>query len=263
MAARIRLICIVSLILALPIVSSEAMGQSVAVPAQFRLCSMDVDYPPYGRVDGSGHLQYLARQAAREMGMKLERSVAPRRRCFEQLRAGQVDGMIGAYSTERAKYVVFPMAAGVPDEKKAVGTPRYSLYRRKGAALDWDGKQFTGLGLGTIGVESGFTIIIEKLRQLQVRFDDGPKSLELNFAKLASGRIDGVIGMEVEADRLLANRYAGKIERAMHPFEQTPLYMMLSRQFQTQYPAATTRYWQALEDYRGTADYRQYQKTHP
>lgn len=232
-------------------------------PARFRLCSMDVDYPPYARVDGTGHLQYLMQQAARGMGVELERRIAPRRRCVEELKAGLVDGMVGAYSPERAEYAVFPTTGNGLDEKKAMAVPRYFLYRRKGAQLDWDGQRLTGLDEGRIGVESGFVFIIERLRKLGVAYDDGSKALDSNVAKLAAGRLDGVIAMELEADQLVAARYEGRIERAGKPFEQTPLYLMVSRQFHAQHGRFADRYWHALAEYRNTADYRQYQQAHP
>lgn len=240
-----------------------AQAQGAAAPSRFRLCSMDVDYEPYGNVQGTGQLQYLMQQASRVLEVELERYIAPRRRCIEQIKAGLVDGMFGAYSPERAQYAVFPMAGAEPDEKKSVATPRYFVYRRKGALLTWDGQRFGGLGEGRIGVESGFSFIIEQLQRQQVPYDDGAKTLELNLAKLVAGRLDGVIGMEAEADKLIASRYADKLERSARPFEQTPLYLMFSRQFHVQYPGFATRYWQALQDYRGTADYRQYQQAHP
>lgn len=242
---------------------NEASASGAPAPVRFRLCSMDVDYPPYARVDGTGHLQYLLLQAARGLGVELERRIAPRRRCVEELKAGLVDGMIGAYSAERDEYAAFPMAGNGPDQKKAMAEPRYYLYRRKGASLEWDGQRLSGMGEGRIGVESGFTFIIERLQQLGVAYDDGSKALEPNIAKLAAGRLDGVIGMELEADQLVAARYQGRIERAARPFEQTPLYLMLSRQFHAQYGRFADHYWQALADYRNTADYRQYQQARP
>ncbi|CAN7520841.1 hypothetical protein LJR289_003577 [Pseudoduganella sp. LjRoot289] len=245
------------------LVISPAQAQGAPAPSRFRLCSMDVDYEPYGNVEGTGQLQYLMQQASRNLGVEVERYVAPRRRCLEQLKAGLVDGMFGAYSAERAEYAVFPMAGAEPDEKKSVATPRYFAYRRKGSPLAWDGQRFSGLGEGRIGVESGFAFIIEQLQRQQVRYDDGAKTLELNLAKLLAGRLEGVIGMEAEAGKLIASRYPDKLERTARPFEQTPLYLMFSRQFHAQYPGFAIRYWQALQDYRGTADYRQYQLSHP
>lgn len=242
---------------------NEPSASGAPAPARFRLCSIDVDFPPYARVDGTGHLQYLLLQAARGMGVELERRIAPRRRCLEELKAGLVDGMIGAYSAGRDEYAAFPMAANGPDQKKAMAEPRYFLYRRKGTSLDWDGQRLTGKGDGRIGVESGFAFIIERLQQLGVAYDDGSKALEPNIAKLVAGRLDGVIAMELEADQLVAARFEGRIERSAKPFEQTPLYLMLSHQFHGQYRRFADRYWQALADYRNTADYRQYQQARP
>ncbi|WP_157201528.1 ABC transporter substrate-binding protein [Massilia sp. Root418] len=250
---------LVGALLALPVL--PARGEET--PTRLRLCSMDVDYPPYALVDGSGHLQYMLAQAARGLGLEVERRVAPRRRCAEELKFGLVDAMMGAYSPERAVYAAFPMAGTQADESKSLATPRYFVYRRKGTPLQWDGRRLAGLGEGRIGVESGFSFIIERLQQLELAYDDGSKTLELNFAKLAAGRLEGVVAMEAEAEALIARRYAGLLERAGKPFEQTPLYLMLSRQFHARHPAYSARLWQALQDFRTSSDYRQYQQSYP
>lgn len=234
-----------------------------AAPPVFRVCSMDVDYAPFARADGTGHLQYLFAQAAKTIGMPVERHVAPRRRCIEELKAGTADGMIAAFAPERAQYAAFPMAGSEADEARALGVVRYFAYRRSGSPLEWDGKRFVELGSGVIGVESGFILLIDRLRQMDVRFDDGSKSLEQNFGKLALARFDGVIAMDLEADRLIAAKFAGKLERAGKPFEQSALFMMVSRQFQAQHPKLTDSLWQAIADYRSTSDYRSYQQKNP
>lgn len=255
----LRMCLLIGALLAWP--AQQARGEET--PARLRFCSIDVDYPPYALVDGSGHLQYLLAQAARSLGLEIERRVAPRRRCTEELKNGLVDAMMGAHSAERAGYAAFPMAGGQVDESKSLATPRYFVYRRKGAPLQWDGRRITGQGGGRIGVESGFTFIIERLQQLELAYDDGSKTLEHNFAKLAAGRLEGVIAMELEAEALIARRYAGVLERIGKPFEQTPLYLMFSRQFHARHPAYSARLWQALQEHRAGAEYRQYQQSYP
>ncbi|MYN08960.1 substrate-binding periplasmic protein [Pseudoduganella aquatica] len=251
-----RMCVLLAVLFALP-------AQAEGTPARFRYCSLDIDYPPYSRLDGSGHLQYLMALAVRSTGVEFDLRVAPRRRCIEELRTGLVDGMIGGYTPERAGIAVFPMAGMLPDADKAVATPRYYTYRKKGAPLQWDGVRFSGLGEGRIGVESGFTVIIEQLQRLQVRYDDNAKSLGPNFGKLAAGRLEGVIAMEAEAEQLIARSYAGLLERAGRPFDETPLYLMLSRPFHARHPAYAARLWQTLQDHRASVGYRQYQQTHP
>ncbi len=234
-----------------------------AAPPVLRVCSMDVDFAPFARTDGSGHWQYLTVLAARSLGMAVERHVAPRRRCLEELKSGVADAMIGGYSPERAATAAFPMTGSEPDEAKALGVVRYLVYRRVGTGVEWDGRRFVELGNGVIGVESAFALIIDRLRQLEVRFDDGSKTLEQNFAKLALARFDGVVAMDMEAERLIAAKFAGKLERAGKPFEQSALYLMLSHAYLAQNPKLAEALWQAVAEQRASSTYRNYQQRAP
>jgi polar amino acid transport system substrate-binding protein len=234
-----------------------------ATPVRMRVCAMDVDYAPYGKVDGTGHLQYLAQQAARNVNLVLDRHMAPRRRCLEEIKSGLSDAMASAYSPQRAESAAFPMMGGVIDASKAMGVMTYHVYRRKGSALDWDGRRFKDLKDGRLGVQSGFIYVTDRFTQLGVPYDDGAKALEPTLAKLGAGRVEGVVAMMEEADQLIKLHYGGQMERTSKVFEQTPVYMMVSRQFYSQHPALVERYWQALRNYRATYDYRRYQMDHP
>ena len=240
-----------------------ACAQAASTPARLRICAMDVDYPPFGKVDGTGHLQYLVFQAAKGMHLELERHVAPRRRCLEEIKTGVSDAMASAYSSQRTEIAVFPMVGGAIDASKALGVMTYYLYRRTGSMLDWDGRRFTDLGAGRLGVQSGFVYVTERFTQIGVPYDDGAKALEATLAKLAAGRVEGVVGMMEEADQLIAKRYPGQMERTGTLFEQTPVYLMVSHQFYNQNPKLVERYWQALRIYRTSEDYRRYQLSHP
>jgi polar amino acid transport system substrate-binding protein len=248
---------------ALAMMLGTAFAQAEVSPARLRICAMDVDFAPFGKVDGTGHLQYLVQQAAKGMKLELDRHVAPRRRCLEEIKTGLSDAMASAYSPQRAETAVFPMAGGAIDASKAMGVMTYYVYRRTGTALDWDGLRFKDLGTGRLGVQSGFIFLTERFQQLGVQYDDGAKALEHNLAKLVAGRVEGVVGMMEEAEQLIASRYPGQMERAGRVFEQTPVYLMVSRQFYAQHPRLVERYWQALRNYRTTDDYRRYQLNNP
>lgn len=248
---------------ALAMLMVTACAQAADKPARMRMCSMDVDYPPFGKVDGTGHLQYMVRQAAKGMNLELERYIAPRRRCLEEIKSGVSDAMASAYSPQRAETAMFPMVGGAIDASKALGIMTYYVYRRTGTAIDWDGRRFTDLGGGRLGVQSGFIFLTDRFTQLGVPYDDGAKGLEPTLAKLAAGRVEGVVGMMEEADHLIVKRFPGQIERTGKVFEQTPIYLMVSRQYYAQNPKVVERYWQALREYRLTDDYRRYQMTHP
>ena len=248
---------------ALAMLLAASCAQAAEKPARLRICAMDVDYPPFGKVDGTGHLQYLVYQAAKGIHLELERHVAPRRRCLEEIKTGVSEAMASAYSTQRSEIAVFPTVAGAIDASKASGVMTYYVYRRTGSTLDWDGRRFKDLGAGRLGVQSGFIYVTDRFTQIGVPYDDGAKALEPTLAKLAAGRVEGVVGMMEEADQLIAKRYPGQMERTGTVFEQTPVYLMVSHQFYSQNPKLVERYWQALRSYRTTEDYRHYQLSHP
>ncbi|MCE3264770.1 MAG: hypothetical protein K0R43_3849 [Pseudoduganella sp.] len=247
-----------------PILLLAALPLSQAADAApvLRFCSLDIDFAPVARVDGTGHYQYLLQLAARKAGITIQRKIAPRRRCLDEVRSGISDGMIGAYTPERAAIAIFPMAGSAPDVTRSFGTVRYYPYRRAASSVGWDGQRFHGLQ-GTVGVESAFAFITERLQTLGVPYDDGAKTLEQNMDKLRANRVDVVIGMDLEADRLVARRHVGRIERAGAAFDLSPMYLMLSRQFHARHPDAAQRLWRAVQEARNSPNYKRYQQDHP
>lgn len=237
--------------------AAQAAGQTA-----LRFCSLDVDFAPVARIDGSGHYQYLLKQAARKAGVEVERRIAPRRRCLDEIRAGISDGMIGAFTPERSAIAAFPLAGGAPDVTKAFGTVRYYPYRRVSSDVLWDGQRFHGLK-GSVGVESAFAFVTDRLRALGVPYDDGAKTLGQNMDKLRADRVDVVIGMDLEADKLVAQRHPGRIERAGAAFDLSPMYLMLSKQFYAAHPQVAQRLWRAVQEARNSPDYKRYQQDHP
>ena len=172
-------------------------------------------------------------------------------------------GMVSAWSPLRGETAVLPMTGGVIDASQALGVMTYHLYRRKGSPLDWDGVRFNQLHDGRLGVQAGFIYITDRFTQLRVPYDDSAKALEHNLAKLAARRVEGVVAMKEEADHMAGQRYPGQFERTSKVFEQTPVYMMVSRQFDQQHPQLVERYWKEMRRYRGSYDYRRYQMSHP
>ncbi|MES2317424.1 MAG: transporter substrate-binding domain-containing protein [Pseudomonadota bacterium] len=240
-----------------------APAQAKDAPARLRICAMDVDYPPFGKVDGTGHLQYLVQQTAKGMNLELERHIAPRRRCLEEIKTGISDAMASAYSPLRAEIAAFPLAGSGVDASKAMGVMTYYAYRRTGSALEWDGRRFRELGDKKLGVQAGFVYVTDRFTQLGVPYDDGVKALEPTLAKLAAGRVEGVVGMMEETDGLIAKHYPGQMERAGKVFDQTPIYLMVSRQYYSQNPKLVERLWHAMRSYRASEAYRRYQLANP
>lgn len=77
-----------SVVAALAMLPVTPAAQADDGPVHLRICAMDVDYPPFGKVDGTGHLQYLVYQTAKNLHLEIERRIAPRRRCLEEIKSG-------------------------------------------------------------------------------------------------------------------------------------------------------------------------------
>jgi polar amino acid transport system substrate-binding protein len=228
-----------------------------------RVCAMDVPFLPYTHPDGSGQMQVLLALAAKNMNLHMERHIAPRRRCIQELKTGDTDLMIGAYNVERTDIADFPMLANGIDESKALAIVRFTAYRRVGTFVDWNGRNFVNLADGLVGVESGFTYVIDKFKTMGVSYDEGGKTIEQNLEKLVRGRIYVLVAMTQEANKAIAEKFSGQVEALNLPFDQQPMYAMVSKSFRARYPQLTEAYWQEIKTVRAGADYRRYLQQYP
>jgi len=222
-----------------------------------RLCTFDRPFAPYTMPDGSGQTQELLRRAAKGGGIRIENTFAPRARCLAQLEHGETDALIAAYAPERVGYGVIPMQGAQPDDAYALAITRFMVYRRIGSAVQWNGKQFKGLGPQPVGVQASF-IHGPLLRKLGVAVDDGAKSADQNLSKLAFDRLSAAIAQEAEAGFYINQAYKGRIEALPTPFHLTPLYLMVNRGFYKRNRAAIDAYWQAIRTTRQTPEYQAY-----
>jgi hypothetical protein len=145
-----RLLLSLLLGLSLPL-SAPAFG----APLALKMCIFDHPFPPMTFPDGSGQAQELLRRASRLQPVLIQNVVKPRFDCMEQLRTGQVDAMLAAFIEDRTSYGAFPMAGSQPDTSRAVGELNFSVSRRQGGTVEWDGRRFDGLGRQPVGTQPG------------------------------------------------------------------------------------------------------------
>jgi hypothetical protein len=222
-----------------------------------RLCTFDRPFAPYTMPDGSGQTQELLRRAARGSAIRIENTFAPRARCLAQLQHGETDALVAAYAPERVSYGAIPMLGGQPDQSYALAVTRFMVYRRSGSAVQWNGKQFSGLGTLPVGVQASF-IHGPLLQKLGVTVDDGAKSADQNLGKLAFDRLSAAIAQEAEAGYYVEQNYKGRIEALPIPFNLTPLYLMVNRGFYKRNRAAIDGYWQTIRTVRQSPEYQAY-----
>jgi hypothetical protein len=234
---------VLSLLLGFPMLAPAA-------PLELKLCVFDHPFPPMTYPDGSGQAQDVLRRAARLQPVQIQTVVAPRFQCMEQLRTGQVDAMLAAFIEERTAYSAFPMKDSQPDVSRAVGEVNFSVSRRRGGTVDWDGKQFVNLGRQPVGTQPGL-LHVALLRQLNVVIDDSAGSPEQAFAMLAQNRVAAVVTQQGEGEAIIARKYKGEIDMLPTPLIVTPLFLSVNRNFYQRHQAQIDSYWDAVRQVRG------------
>jgi polar amino acid transport system substrate-binding protein len=225
-------------------------------PVSVKLCHEDVDVYPWVLKDRPGLNIVHLKAVEQKLGVKLEIAPLPWKRCQEDMREGKVDGIFSAsFKTERLDMGHYPMAGDKPDAARAMMYDGYSLYRLKGAAAQWDGSKLTVAG--SVGAQPGYSII-DQLKQLGARVDDGTKTADDNLKKLLAGRVDAVALQTLEGDNALATNaeFGAKVEKVKPALVDKPFFLMLSKQFVSKYPDFAKEIWKTVADVRESADYK-------
>ncbi|MES2947397.1 MAG: transporter substrate-binding domain-containing protein [Pseudomonadota bacterium] len=226
-------------------------------PTTLKFCHEDVDVYPRVLKDIPGLNIAHLKAVEQKLVVKIETSPLPWKRCQEDMREGKVDGIFAAsFKTERMEIGVYPMNGEKPDAARAMMSDGYSLYRLKGSATQWDGKKLTTTG--TIGAQPGYSIV-DQLKQLGVKVDEGSKTADGNLKKLLAGRVDGVALQTLEGDNSLSTtpEFAAKLEKLSQPLVDKPFFLMLSKQFVAKYGDFSKELWKTLADVRESPITRQ------
>jgi len=256
---RTPLSLLLTLSLSVPLLSPLACQ---GAPLPLKMCIFDHPFPPMTFPDGSGQAQELLRRASKLQPVLIQNIVAPRFQCMEQLRTGAVDAMLAAFIEERTAYSAYPMKDASADATHAVGEVNFMVSRRQGGKVDWDGKQFVGLGRQPVGTQPGL-LHVSRLRQLGVVIDDSGSSPEQVFAMLAQSRVAAVVTQQGEGELLIAHKFRGEIEMLPRPFDATPVYLVVNKIFYRQHQAQIDAYWAVLPQVRQSPDYQQYLQQYP
>ena len=222
---------------------------------KIRVAFADVEVAPYQLGNGPemanppGTMIELLNQAAKELGIEVEYERAPQLRSLKRLQLGELDGaFMYSYSPERLVYGRYPMKDGKPDEAARIANQSYVFYRLKGAPFDWDGHTVTGLGNGSVGFNSTFSVGAV-LAKHGIKAQDA-KTTAQNFKKLALGRIAAFAMLEHAGDSYLASHPMLNIEKLSIPFETKAYYMLLSQQLVERDPALAEKIWAKLAKLR-------------
>jgi polar amino acid transport system substrate-binding protein len=247
-----RLFPTLTLALALSLV-----GVSAGAQTRLRLCAEDENSYPWMLKDRPGLNAIMMKLLGEQLGLPIDIERQPWRRCLVSMRDGLVDGAFKAsFNAERLSFGHYPMRDGKPDLQRRMLDESYHLYRRKGSAVQWDGRLLFGVE-GPIGAQAGFSIV-EHLRSAGHAVEDGSKVPEALLAKLRLQRVGAAALQTQQGDFLLAQQpeLGALIERVGPPLVSKPYYLMLSPQLVARDPAWAERIWDGVAAVRDSAAYR-------
>lgn len=237
------------------LVLSALAVQAEDKPATLKFCHDNVDVYPWVVVGKGGLNLVHLKMVEQKLGLKFEMVSMPWARCLDEMRQGNMDGAFAAsFKTDRLVSGSYPMAGDKPDNRYMM-MDGYSLYRLKGSNAGYDGKALTNVS-GTFGAQQGYSIV-DQLKGLGARVDDGARSADDNLRKLVAGRVQAVALQTLEGDNSIQQaEFAGKVEKVAPPLVEKPYYLMLSKQFVAKYGGLSADIWNAVAAVRESAEYK-------
>lgn len=202
-----------------------------------KACTENEDSFPWVLKDRPGLTVLMLRMLEKQVGGKIEVVPLPWKRCMDDVKTGAVDAAFKiSYDAARAAELGnYPMSGDKPDASKRLLTDSYSLYRVKGALAEWDGKVLKVTG--SVGARSGFSVV-DQLKGLGAKVDDGTRSAYDNLKKLVAGRFVALALQTDEGDISVENNpeFKGKVERIKPFLVEKPYFLIFSKPFATKNP---------------------------
>lgn len=226
-------------------------------PASMKLCVDSVEVFPWV-VEGRDGLNIVQlKMVGAKLGVKFDIVRIPWERCLDEMRQGNMDGAFAAsFKPDRLTKGVYPGGGDKPDTTKYMMMDGYTLFRAKGSTIGFDGKTITNLNGGAVGAQQGYSVI-DQLKTMNVRVDDGTRSAADTLRKLVSGRLGAAALQTLEGENALQQpEFAGKVEKVTPPLIEKPYYLMLSKQFYGKYGDFSKQVWDTVASVRESGEYK-------
>lgn len=231
-----------------PVRHSYRRALRIALPAAMALCLLAVplsrsahahnsevghaltlgcdEWPPYQiLVNGTmeGFSVEMVHAVLANLRMRDESTTAlPWARALKSLRTGRIDALFSInYAREREAYAFFP--------EEPLTTSKWVIWSRMGDGLAYTG--FSDLDGKRVGIVLGYSYTPEFLKYVQEHATaQAVVSDDINFRKLASGRVDFIVAERNNGSYLLRElNLSGIRAHDAHPVKTDALYMAFSR----------------------------------
>lgn len=243
------------------LLACQLVGQASHAQSVVKLCYEDADNFPWGVKGGHGLNNDLIEMAAARSGLKVEMLALPWKRCLSDVGYGtQAGGFAASFNEERASFAVYPTTNdGKLDPSRRMKFDGYSLYRLRGSAVGWDGKQFSNL-TGAVAVQLGYSVAAD-LRKLGATVDEAPIAAETLMKMLVAGRVPLIAMLTFEGDDLVDNpEFSGKVEKIAVPFSEKPYFLIFNKEYYSRNKKAVEDLWAGLAVARESKEFKALKK---
>jgi polar amino acid transport system substrate-binding protein len=227
--------------------------------APLKFCYEDVPQHPWTMPDGTGLNFELLHRVEKSLGEEFTFHSMPWKRCQEEVRNGEMDGIIGAAeNTERRRYLRFPaQPGGSLDITATLYEDQFNVYLREGGDGGWDGRNLTS-PTHPVVVQSGYLVIAAMLHDHGIKTFDSIKTAEDGLRFLSEGMVDVAVLQSVEAEYLRRedSRFKNKIVLAPVPFAILPLFLGINHVSYEHDPKRIEAIWNEIRTVRNSPDYR-------
>ncbi|WP_306522920.1 ABC transporter substrate-binding protein [Rheinheimera sp.] len=243
---------------------SAASSVSAAVPLNF--CFEDKELAPYYYGNGAQvlpnkpgatieHLQQLV-AAVPQLELKLQR--LPWKRCLAALATGEIDAVVGSYSSERAEFAVFPYRDGKPDPQRAFNLHHTCLVSRQDAPWQWTGTGFTGIEQLVVARPLGYAPLKSNPQQKFSMHYTSSSDMDLDL--LEKGRINAITRLCQIGDLKVSPAQISLrgLKILYPPLYDSRGYLIFSKNFYQREQQLAELLWQQQINNKGTDIYRRY-----
>ena len=234
-----------------------SIGSAEASAAPLRLCYEDISQPPWSAPDGSGLNIVLLHKVAEHLNEQFVYLPKPWKRCFEELRWGDVDAVIGAAdSPSRRAFGVLPrLPDGHADPSSALNEDTYYVFIRNGSGASWDGRKLT-IPHGSVIVPRSYSAA-SLLRSQGYPVSEIVKTPEEAFRLLADGKADvAVLFGRGAAELAHSARFISQVSEAETPYVTQPYFLMAGQTAYKRDAGRIDAIWSAIREVRATDEYR-------